>query len=235
MFPRAVIQRFDRDVAPSPRIQQQLLKKFKEGEINILIATQLLFNRLNYQAVGLIGIILIEHLRNIPDYRSVEDTFQFVYQIALHLLEERASKILLIQTCLPEHHSLQAVKELNYPLFYQREIILRKELEYPPFTRIIKIDFSGDSEEHQKDSVQEFREFIKIFNNQETTEKDIYFNDLHPLVVKDKRESRVSFLIRVKNEKDNFERVREILFPYILKFQRNQVKLIVDVEPIKLY
>ena len=235
MFPRAVIQRFDRDVAPNLRIQQQLLKKFKEGEINILIATQLLFSRLNYQTVGLIGIILIDHLLNIPDYRSAEDTFQFVYQIALHLLEERTAKILLIQTCLPEHHSLQAIKELNYPLFYQREIMLRKELEYPPFTRIIKVDFSGVSEEHLKDSVQEFREFIKKFNSREATEKDIFFNDLHPLVVKDKGKSRVSFLIRVKNEKDNFERIREDLFPFVLKFQRNRVKLIVDVEPTKLY
>ncbi len=235
MFPRAAIQRFDKDVAPNPRIQQQLLRKFKEGEINILIATQLLFKRLNYHAVGLIGFILIDHLLNIPDYRSAEDAFQFVYQIALQLIEEKASKILLIQTCLPEHHSLQAVKELNYPLFYQREIMLRKELEYPPFTRIIKIDFSGVSEEHIKSSIQEFREFIKKFSSREAIAKDIFLNDLHPLVVKDKGESKVSFLIRVKNEKDNFEKIKEILFPFVLKFQRNQVKLIVDVEPTKLY
>lgn len=235
MFPRAVIQRFDTDIAPNLRIQQQLLRKFKKGEINILIATQLLFKRLDYKSVGLVGFILIDHLLNVPDYRSAEDAFQFVYHIALHLLEQKVPGVLLIQTFLPEHHSLQAVKELNYPLFYQKEIMLRKELEYPPFTRIIKIDFSGNSEEHVKDSIQEFREFIKKINNREAIAKDIFLNDFHPLVVKDKGESRVSFLIRVKNEKDNFEKIKEVLFPFVLKFQRNRVKLIIDVEPTKLY
>ena len=235
MFPRAVIQRFDTDIAPNLRIQQQLLRKFKKGEINILIATQLLFKRLDYKSVGLVGFILVDHLLNVPDYRSAEDAFQFVYHIALHLLEQKVPGVLLIQTFLPEHHSLQAVKELNYPLFYQKEIMLRKELEYPPFTRIIKINFSGNSEEHVKDSIQEFREFIKKINNREAIAKDIFLNDFHPLVVKDKGESRVSFLIRVKNEKDNFEKIKEVLFPFVLKFQRNRVKLIIDVEPTKLY
>ncbi len=113
--------------------------------------------------------------------------------------------------------------------------MLRKELEYPPFTRIIKIDFSGNSEEHVKDSIQEFREFIKRFSSREAIAKDIFFNGLHPLVVKDKGENKVSFLIRVKNEKDNFEKIKEVLFPFVLKFQRNRVKLIIDVEPTKLY
>ncbi len=235
MFPKAVIQRFDKDVAPNLRVQQQLLKKFKEKEINILIATELLVRRLNYQSVGLVGFILIDHLLNIPDYRSAEDTFQFIYQNVLGLLEEKASKVLLIQTCLPEHHSLQAIKELSYPLFFKREIILRKELEYPPFTRIIKIDFSGIKEEHVKDSAREFKEFIKKFNNKEALRKNIFLNDLHPLMAKDKGENKVSFLIRVIDKNDNFEQIKKMLFPFILKFQRNQVKLIVDVEPTKLY
>ena len=235
MFPRAAIQRFDKDVAPNLRAQQQLLKKFKEGEINILIATQLLFKRINYQSVGLVGFILIDHLLNIPDYRSAEDTFQFVYQVVLHLLEQKTSRSLIIQTCLPEHHSLRAIEEFSYLFFYQREIDLRKELDYPPFTKIIKIDFAGSNEKHVKDSAQEFREFIKKSNIWKTIGEDIFFNITHPFTIKDKGQNRVSFLIRIKNEKDNYEQIKKILFPYILKYQRNQVKLIIDVEPIKLY
>jgi len=235
MFPKAIIQRFDKDIAPNLRIQQKLLNKFKEGEIDILIATQLLLNRLNYQKVSLVAFILVDHLFNIPDYRSAESTFQIIYQITLHLMEQKTPKVLLIQTCHPEHHSLQAATELNYLSFYWKEISFRKELEYPPFTKIIRIDFTGTSEEPVKKSAWQFREFINKSNILTTLGKDIFLNDAYPLVVKDKDKSRISFLIRIKNEKEICEQLKEMLLPYFLKYQKHQVKIIADVEPIRLY
>lgn len=234
MFPRAVIQRFDKDLVPTIREQQKILKQFKEGEINILIGTQLLFGKLDYKKVDLVGIILIDHLFNIPYYRSAENAFQFISQIALNLQEEKNSKMLLIQTCQPEHHSLQALKELNYQLFYEQELIFREELGYPPITRLVKIDFSGVEGEQVKKSATEFREFIyksgllKIMNN------DIYFNDDNLHFIKEKDKKRICFLIRMKNKENNHKQLSKILLPYILKYKNKKVKMAIDVEPLKL-
>ncbi len=235
MFPTAIIQRLDRDIAPNMRIEQLLLNRFNTGKINILIGTQLLTEKLNYQQVGLVAFILIDHLLNMPDYRSAEIAFQFIYRIILNLWEQKNPPSLLIQTCYPEHHSLQAVKELSYSYFYQREIMLRKELEYPPFTKIISIDFFGTSENLVKKSVQELNYYIHQSDMWATAGGDIFINDNSPLLVKERDQNRVSLLIRIKNDQQRWEQFRKKLFSYILNYQNNKVKLMVDVEPIKLY
>ena len=235
MFPKAVIQCFDKDVAPNLRIQQQLLHRFREGEIDILIGTQLLFQKLNFQQVYLVGFILIDHLLNIPNYRSAEITFQFIYRVILSLLEQKKPKILLIQTCQPEHHCLQGIKGLSYPLFYQKEITLRKELEYPPLTKIIRIDFAGTSEDLVRKSALEFGEFIHKSDVWSIMGRDTVINEDNLLIVKDKGRNRISLLLRMQNKKQNFEQVRKKLFSYVLKYQKHKVKLVIDVEPIRLY
>ena len=93
----------------------------------------------------------------------------------------------------------------------------------------------GTNEEKVQKNAGQFREFINKSNILTTLGKDIFLNDAYPLVVKDKGKSRVSFLIRIKNEKEICEQIKEILLSYILKYQRYQVKLIADVEPIRLY
>ncbi|MDD4895775.1 MAG: hypothetical protein PHS21_03285, partial [Atribacterota bacterium] len=209
--------------------------RFQEGEIDILIGTQLLFQKLNFQQVYLVGFILVDHLLNIPDYRSAEITFQFIYRVILSLLEQKKPKILLIQTCQPEHHSLQGIKGLSYPLFYQKEITLRKELEYPPFTKIIRIDFAGASQDLVRKSALEFGEFIHKSDVWSIMGRDTVINEDNLLIVKDKGRNRVSLLVRIQNEKQNFEQVRKKMFPYVLKYQKHKVKLVIDVEPIRLY
>ncbi|HOF03146.1 MAG TPA: primosomal protein N' [Atribacterota bacterium] len=235
MFPKAVVQCFDSDIAPNLRIQQQLLNRFKKREIDILIGTQLLSGKLDYQKVELMGFILIDHLLNIPDYRSAEITFQLMYQIALNLEEQKKPKTLLIQTCQPEHHSLQAIKKLNYPLFYQQEIELRKELEYPPFTRMIKVDFIGSGRESVKKEAQEFREFIGQSGIGPMVGRHIFLSEDNRIRTDQKGDNQLGFLLKILEKNHNFEKVRQILFPYILKYPKNKVKLMVNVEPLKLF
>lgn len=235
MFPKATIQCFDRDIAPSLREQTQLVNRFKKGEIDILITTNFLFRRIDYRQVGLVGFILIDSLLNIPDYKSAEDTYQFINQIALHLLEQKTEKSLLIQTYLPDHHSLQAVRSSGYSLFYQKEIALRKELEYPPFTKIVKIDFIGANESQIRESIQHLKDNISGSHLKDSIGKDIFLNDIYPVTVPDKNRVIASLLIRIKTEKKECEELEDLLYAYILNAQKRQVRLLVDVGPIKLY
>lgn len=233
MFPRATIQRFDIDVAPNMKIQKQLINKFKRGEINILIGTQLLFRKLSYRQVGLVGFILVDHLFNIPNYRSSEEAFQFMYQIVLNLLAQKEPKELLIQTCQPEHHSLLALKQLSYPLFYQKEITLREELAYPPFSKMIRIDHIGQSKEAVKKSAVGFIDYVNQSGLLKTLEMDFPLNNSNLIIDKEKSNYKVSFLLKINSQIKNLEQVKEKLSLYILKNKTPKVKLRIDVEPIK--
>ncbi len=235
MFPLAKTQCFDKDATPHLRDQTRILDKFKKGEIDILITTNFMYKRIDYRQTGLIGFILLDHLLNIPDYIIAEKTFQFLNQVILHLLEQKNQKSLLIQTYLPKHHSLLSLEETGYPLFYEKEIALRKELEYPPFTEIIKIDFIGADQGNLRDSVDKFKEFINKFSITHSIGTSIYINELYPVKGVKNNEITISLLIRMKTgNKDSFE-LKELLFSYILKTKKQRVRMIVDVKPAKLY
>lgn len=235
MFPRAIIQRFDIDVAPNLRTQKQLISKFNQGKINILIGTQLLFRELCYRQVGLVGFILIDHLLNIPNYRSAEAAFQFMYQIVLNLADQKEPKELVIQTYQPEHHSLLALEQLSYPIFYQKEIILREELNYPPFSKMIRIDFTGLNEELVKKSALGFMDYVHKSGLSRALKMDFSLNGDNLIINKEKGKYEVSFLLKINSQKQNLEQVKENLFLSILKNKVPKVKLRIDVEPIKWY
>lgn len=235
MFPKAAVQCFDSDTAPNIKTQQQILRKYKSGEIDVLIGTQLLINRLDFQHTALAGFILIDHLLNIPDYHSAENTFQLVLRVTSELREQKKAKILLIQTCQPEHHALLALKEWNYSLFYQNEMALREELGYPPFSKIIKIGFIGADRELVRKEAQEFREFMEQSAISSLVGRSVLFRDDKLFRINEMGDSQICFLLKIKEQNKNFEEVRKLLHPFILKYKRNKVKLIIDIEPIKLY
>ncbi len=234
MFPRAVIQRLDIDVAPRMNTQKKIINEFNQGKIDILIGTQLIFRELNYQHVGLLGFILADHLLNIPDYRSAESSFQFIYQLALNFSERKKPKELLIQTYQPEHHSLQAIEQLNYPSFYQKEMIIRNELDYPPFTKMIKIDFVGRKKEQvQKNSI-DFIDYTHQSGLVAKYELDFQLNRDNLVIVKEKDKNRASLVLRINTKKQTIDYFKKSLFHYISKYHSHDVKLVVDVDPIKM-
>jgi len=235
MFPKAVIQRLDVDVAPRIHAQKKMINEFNKGQIDILIGTQLLFRELSYQQVGLLGMILADHLLNIPDYRSAELSFQFIYQLALKFAERKKPKVLTIQTYQPEHHSLQAIEQLNYPLFYQKEMIIRNELDYPPFTKMIKIDFVGRKKEQVKKNAIDFIDYAYQSGLVSKYELGFQLSGDNLVIVQEKDKNRVSCVLRINTKKQDIDCFKENLFQYILKHQSHDVKLVIDVDPMKMY
>ncbi|GAI23571.1 unnamed protein product, partial [marine sediment metagenome] len=146
----------DRDSLIKDDDYRQIREEFKKGNTDILIGTQMVLKGVDFNNVDLIGIISADTLLNLPDYRSGEKTFQLLSEVISSFREISFPKEVIIQTFNPEDHCIVALKEQDYNYFYQKEIELRKELDYPPFTHIIKIVILGE----EKEAVEQRAEYL---------------------------------------------------------------------------
>ena len=146
IFPEASTIRMDVDTVTKKNSHEEILNKFKDENIDILIGTQMVVKGHHFPNVTLVGVIAADGSLNIDDYRASERTFQILTQVAGRAGREKIPGKVIIQTYNPDNFSIEYSKEQNYDLFYNTEIELRKQLKYPPFCDIIVVGFSGTDE-----------------------------------------------------------------------------------------
>ena len=146
IFPEASTIRMDVDTVTKKNSHEEILNKFKNENIDILIGTQMVVKGHHFPKVTLVGVIAADSSLNIDDFRANERTFQILTQVAGRAGRENLPGKVIIQTYNPESFPIEFSKEQNYDLFYKTEIELRKQLKYPPFCDIIVIGFSGESQ-----------------------------------------------------------------------------------------
>ncbi|WP_378175088.1 primosomal protein N' [Aquimarina sp. SS2-1] len=139
LFPDHRIGRMDQDTTRGKHGYEKIINKFEEGEIDILVGTQMLTKGLDFRNVTLVGIMNADNLLNFPDFRAHERSFQLMLQVAGRAGRTRKRGKVLIQTYNPFHQILQQVSINDYKGMYKDQIEERYQYKYPPFYRIIKI------------------------------------------------------------------------------------------------
>lgn len=139
LFPEARTLRMDRDTTIKKDAHMKMLRTFRSGEADILIGTQMVAKGLDFANVTLVGVISADTALNMPDFRASERAFQLLTQVSGRAGRGRKPGHVIVQTFNPEHESVAAAAEHDYETFYRQEIINRRELAYPPFTRIANI------------------------------------------------------------------------------------------------
>ena len=160
-FPQAKTIRMDVDTVTKKNSHEEILNKFKNEDIDILIGTQMVVKGHHFPKVTLVGVIAADSSLNIDDYRATERTFQILTQVAGRAGRENLPGKVIIQTYNPENFSIQEAQKQNYDKFYETEIALRKQLKYPPFCDIIVIGFNSTNEDEIKKVSQEIFEKLK--------------------------------------------------------------------------
>lgn len=143
LFPGVVAARLDLDSTGKKGAHEKILRAFREGEIQILIGTQMISKGLDFPNVTLVGIISADSTLNLPDFRGAEKTFQLITQVAGRAGRGDREGLVVLQTHTPEHYSIKAAINHDYLGFYQEELALRKAFHYPPFVQLYAINFSG--------------------------------------------------------------------------------------------
>ncbi|MBQ3281364.1 MAG: primosomal protein N' [Eubacterium sp.] len=160
MFPEAVVDRLDLDTAKSTKEINRIIGDFSKKKTDILVGTQLVAKGLDFDSVGLVGIISADVSLNIPGYRSTERTYQLVTQAAGRSGRGEERGRVIIQTFTPDNFALIAAKNSSYEDFFEKEIKFRQMMDYPPFTDLIAAEFTSDDEQKAIDAAEECRNYL---------------------------------------------------------------------------
>ncbi len=148
LFPDIRILRMDYDTTSRKGKHEEMIEKFQNHEYDVLLGTQMVAKGLDFSLVTLVGVINADTSLNIPDFRSSENTFSLLSQVAGRSGRAKKAGEVLIQTFNPEHYSICYAAKHDYQGFYEEEMKIRKLLKYPPYFYICNIRISGKNAEY---------------------------------------------------------------------------------------
>lgn len=169
LFPEASVLRMDLDTTTKKGAHEEILTKFKNENVDILIGTQMIAKGHDFPNVTLVGIVAADMSLNVSDFRATERTFNLITQVAGRAGRGQKSGRVIIQTYESDNYSIVASKNHDYEGFYNQEIIIRKKLFYPPFSDIIMINVVDENEKKVIDTATDvqamFFEELKCYED----------------------------------------------------------------------
>ena len=143
MLPQARIERMDSDTSGRRGMRLELVERLRRGEIDVMVGTQMITKGFDLPGVTLVGVVLADLGLNLPDFRAAERTFQLLTQVAGRAGRGERMGRVLIQTYAPHHYSIRAARDQDYDRFIRRELRLRQELGWPPYSRMALVRIEG--------------------------------------------------------------------------------------------
>lgn len=155
-FPKARVARMDIDTVRGKYAHDTLLQQFEQKRIDILVGTQMVVKGLDFDTVTLVGILDADGILNFADFRVNERAYQLMEQVSGRAGRRDETGTVLIQTGQPYHPVLQYVQQHDYKKMYTDEIDKRKQFAYPPFARIILLNFKHKIKEVVQQAAHQF-------------------------------------------------------------------------------
>jgi primosomal protein N' (replication factor Y) len=154
------LARLDSDSVKAPGAHERILGGFLEGEIDVLLGTQMVAKGLDFPRVTLVGVINADTGLHLPDYRATERTFQLLAQVAGRAGRSALGGSVLVQTRCPDHACLVAAREHDDAALRALEMAERRDLRYPPFARLASVLVRGPDLVRTEKAAAEIRERI---------------------------------------------------------------------------
>src|SRR5246500_1451348 len=227
LLPEAKIKRMDVDSTRSKHAYKQIIDEFDGGDIDILTGTQMLTKGLDFDNVGLVGVLQADHLLSYPDFRSHERAFQLMMQVSGRAGRKHSNGKVFIQTTQPQHQVINWVINNDYKQMYNNLLAERKEFLYPPFTRLFSFLFVFKDADTVSHAAEWFGvELRKVFEQR-------VLGPQFPIVSRIKNEYHKQILLKVERDYSS-NQVRQQLNKIIAIFKTDKllakVKLKIDVD-----
>ena len=218
--------RMDLDTTVKKGSHQKIIKDFNDYKYDLLLGTQMIAKGLDFSRVTLVGVINGDIGLNIPDFRSGERTFQLLSQVAGRAGRDDLEGEVIFQTFNPDHYVIEMAKEHNYVDFYNKEMAIRKKLNYPPFCficliRILTKDYNLGFEEGKK---------IGNYLRKRLPHNQILGPTMASLL-KVNNVYRVQCLIKFKKKEEILSILRKVLEHYE---NNHKIKIEIDFNPYKI-
>jgi len=143
-FPEKRVAVFHTDEAGNRRRQEDILSRYKDGKIDILVGTLMLAHRLDLPPASMVVIFYPEITLALPDYKATQKTFLSISQMLRHLKKDKDSRA-VIKTAMPDNFCIRMAACGDYPAFYEQEIQYRRIMDYPPFSCMAEIVFQDEN------------------------------------------------------------------------------------------
>ncbi len=195
-FSNLRIARIDRDTTKRRKEFEETLMQFSEGEIDMLVGTQMLAKGHDFPNVTLVGVISVDAGLAMPDFRSAERTFQLLTQVAGRAGRGDLQGKVLIQTYYPEHYVLKHACQQDYEGFYAEEISFRQKLSYPPFVALASILIKHSNYNYAFDHAQILKDCLQNANSEKMCR---IFGIAPAPLARLKGEHRLQILVKARN------------------------------------
>lgn len=230
-FPDIRIERVDSDTINRKGKLGEILNSFRKGEIDVLVGTQMVSKGLDFSNVTLVGVISAETTLWLPDFRADERTFQLLTQVSGRAGRSKTKGEVIIQTQNHRHFVLQKVLMNDYEDFYNKELNLRKQHGYPPFTRLGLIELKDEEEKNVRGAAADLHKYLNAFK------KILQVNQPTPAVIaRIKGQWRYQIIIKSYKSSDPGGKVlRKAILESFAKFNAESrfrnVKIFFDIDP----
>jgi primosomal protein N' (replication factor Y) len=227
LYPSARVARIDRDAVRRKGALGSLLSRFGDGDIDVLVGTQMIAKGHDFPRVTLVGVISADVGLGTADFRAAERTFQLLTQVAGRAGRGERAGEAIVQTLYPDHYSVQLACRQDYQAFCERELRFRAAMHYPPLVSLINAVVRGRTFAGAMDDAADIVERLR--QRQEQGEFRVLGPAPAPLG-KLRGEYRVQLLVKSPNRR----RMREALQAVIAARPELARRTTIDVDPLSV-
>ncbi|MBI3820871.1 MAG: primosomal protein N' [Planctomycetes bacterium] len=224
-FRNAHVARMDSDSTTARGSHEDILDRFRRGDIDILVGTQMIAKGLDVPEVTVVGVVDADSTLHIPEYTSSERAFQLVAQVAGRAGRSAHGGEVFVQTSMPAHPAIACAARHDFVTFAAQELREREKHRYPPFVRFIRVLAEHARDERAQEAVESAASAIRAANA-----PGVELLGPQPAPIrKIKGKSRWHFLIRC-DPPESIEHIRDAVAQIALK-SFHGIRLTVDVDP----
>ncbi|MCG8581514.1 MAG: primosomal protein N' [Bacteroidales bacterium] len=228
LYPDHKVARMDLDTTRSKSGYDKIIKKFENGEVHILIGTQMISKGLDFDNVSVVGILNADNMLNYPDFRAFERSYQLMTQVSGRAGRKNKQGLVVLQTSNPKHPVIMDVINHNFSNHYNGQLEERQMFKYPPFYRLINITIKHKDQRITNKASHLLAEQLRvIFGNRVLGPQAPVINRIQNLYIK-------KILIKME-KKASPAKVKHLMREAIFSLQAQQefryVTFQIDVDP----
>ncbi len=227
-FPDALIARMDLDTTRSKNAYRRIIENFEQHKTHILVGTQMISKGLDFNNVGVVGILNADNMLNFPDFRSHERAFQLMAQVSGRAGRQKKRGKVIIQSYQPEHPVIQQVTRNDYDSMYRNQISERRAFNYPPFSRMIIISVLHTDDTLVNMAADHLAQLLKKAFPQQVLGPEF------PVVARIRNQYIKNIIIKMKRSPElgkDKSKLQKLVYDFLKTKDYKPVRVVFDVDP----
>ena len=230
LFPGIRVIRMDVDTTSRKGSHEELLNKFRRGQGDVLLGTQMIAKGLDFPRVTLVGVIAADTSLHLPDFRAAEKTFQLLTQVGGRAGRHELAGDVVIQTYTPQHYSIVHATRHDYPAFYREEMLQRRRTGYPPYFRLVLVTFSHE----EVPVVVRAAHVVGDYLRQRIAQTTVLLGPVASPIARVKDRFRFQIMLKYRDEPNLAELLAQATAAFEEWNKQQKVLMTIDVDPYVL-